>query len=223
MNLFLFHAKRRWFLLLVGIALLMLYIFVQPGQSAYMTLTGMEIGAALIFGTFCSLTLSNPAEVEMCKCYGLAPSRLLTAQILPIFLIGSAFISLTLGLYRFEKPLLPDMRLTYILTPLVTVAFAVAVNAFFRVLTRNTYVVVFLNMTVLFFPFFSLHDKFRFVTGWKVKMFFDPALSAMLYNPQWDVTIQRFIVNRVIFLTLAIAFYIAACRLADRRAFEDFK
>ena len=223
MKLFLFQAKRRWYVVFLGLLVFFIYFVAQPGYPKFYILTTMEIALAAVFGTFCCLALSNPAEVELCKCYGLAPSRLLTAQILPIYLAGAISISITLALYRFSDPVTTEMRLVYALTPFATVAFFVAVNTFLRVLTRNTYVVVFLNMTVLFFPFYSLHDHFRFVQGWRLSMFFDPALSAMLYNPQWDVTIPRFIVNRVIFLALAVVFYIAACRLADRRSFEDFK
>ena len=224
MKLLLFQAKRRWYVVFLGLLVFLIYFVAQPGYPKFYILSTMEIALAAVFGTFCCLALSNPAEVELCKCYGLAPSRLLTAQILPIYLAGAISISITLALYRFPaNSVTSDMRLTYVLTPFVTVAFFVAVNTFLRVLTRNTYVVVFLNMTVLFFPFYSFHDQFRFVQGWRFSMLFDPALAALLYNPQWNVTIPRFIVNRVMFLALAVVFYIAACRLADRRSFEDFK
>lgn len=226
MKLLLFQAKRRWYVVFLGLLVFLIYFVAQPGYPKFYILSTMEIALAAVFGTFCCLALSNPAEVELCKCYGLAPSRLLTAQILPIYLAGAFSISITLIFYRFPgtvNTITPDQRLIYALTPFVTVAFFVAVNAFLRVLTRNTYVVVFLNMTVLFFPFYSFHDHFRFVQGWRAGMLFDPALAALLYNPQWNVTIPRFCINRVIFLALAIIFYVAACRLADRRSFEDFK
>ena len=225
MDLLIFHAKRRWYVLTLGLLVFIAYIVGQPGQAKIYILTTVEIPLALIFGMFCCLTLSNPAEIELCQYRGFPPSRILTAQILPIYLAGAVSISITLALYRFADPVTTNQRMAYVLTPFVTVAFFVGVSAFLRVLTRNTYVVVFLNMTALFFPLYSFHDYFRSANEirWRVDMLLDPALSAFLFDSRWNVTIPRFCINRVIFLILAIAFYIAACRLADRRSFEDFK
>ena len=223
MNLLIFHAKRRWYILIPGALVLLIYLFGQPWQPNTAILTSVEIPLALVFGSFCAFTLSNPAEIELCQYRGFPPSRILTAQILPIYLVGALSISVMLAMYRFADPVTANQRVAYVLTPFVTVAFFVAANAFIRVFIRNSYATVFFGVMLFLFPLTKFHGQLGAVKGWAFEMFFDPALSAYLFQKQWDVTIPRFIVNRVIFLALAIAFYIAACRLADRRTFEDFK
>ena len=223
MNLLIFHAKRRWYILIPCALVMLLYLAIQPWEPNTAILTSVEIPLALVFGVFCSFTLTNPVEIELCQYRGFPPSRVLTAQILPIYLGGAVSISVTLAAYQFADPVTANQRLAYILTPFVTVAFAVAANTFIRVLIRNSYATVFFSMLLLFFPLNAFHSQLGAIKGWAVEMFFDPGLSAYLFYKQWDVTIPRFIVNRVIFLALAVVFYIAACRLADRRSFEDFK
>ncbi len=223
MNLLIFHAKRRWYILIPCALVMLLYLAIQPWQPNTAILTSAEIPLALVFGSFCAFTLTSPAEIELCQYRGFPPSRILTAQILPIYLAGAVSISITLARYRFADPVTTNQRLAYILTPFVTVGFFVAASAFIRVLIRNSYATVFFDVLLLFLPLYAMHAQFASVMGWVPEMFFDPGLSAYLFYKQWDVTIPRFCINRVIFLALAVMFYIAACRLADRRSFEDFK
>ncbi|MBR3692160.1 MAG: hypothetical protein IKL89_05630 [Clostridia bacterium] len=223
MNLFIFHAKRRWYVLIPGALVMLLYLAVQPWEPNVDILTSVEIPLALVFGVFCSFTLTSPAEIELCQYRGFPPSRILTAQILPIYLAGAVSISITLARYRFADPVTTNQRLAYILTPFVTVAFFVAASAFIRVLIRNSYATVFFDVLLLFLPLYAMHAQFASVMGWVPEMFFDPALSAYLFHKQWDVTLLRFCINRGIFLALAVLFYLAACWLCDRRSFEDFK
>ena len=79
-------------------------------------------------------------------------------------------------------------------------------------------------MVVLFLPMYTYHDQMRFLKEFRPRVLFDIALSGIVFDSRFfHVDMIWWIVNRVGYLALAIIFYVAACRLADRRTFEDFK
>lgn len=225
MNLLIFHAKRRWFSILFAPLIICFFLMYQKNESAFVIVGDLEILLAAIFGFVNCFTISNPAEMELCKCYGFRPSRIMTAQILPAYVFSLVGFCVVAYAYNYHlQATFTHERILLTVSAAVSLTFFVAANAFMRVLARNTYIVAFLDMTVLAMPLFAIHDRLKLYKVFTPKVVFDIAISGIVFDKNFfDVDMIWWIVNRVGYLALAIIFYVAACRLADRRTFEDFK
>ena len=225
MELIIFHAKRRWYSVLIVPAIMVLLLVIQKTEFLHAQVGAMDITLAAILGFVTCFTISNPSELELCKCYGFRPSRIMTAQILPTYLSGAIGSGLTMLFFEyFWQEAAAQTRILLAVSAVISLTFMVAANALFRVFARNTYIVVFLNMVTLFLPMYNFHQSTLLLKEFKYRILFDIAMSGEVFDARlYHVDMIWWIVNRVIFLALAVVFYIAACRLADRRSFEDFK
>ncbi len=224
MNLFVFHAKRRWYCIIFAPLIICFFLLYQKNGRVFSIAADLEITLAAIFGFVCCFTISNPAEMELCKCYGFRPSRIMTAQILPTYifsLIGYCVVAYSYKYYL--QVTFTHERILLAVSAAISLTFIIAANAFMRVLARNSYIVAFLDL-VLFAPLFEIHDSLKYTKVFTPRVVYDIAISGIAFDKHFfDVDMIWWIVNRAAYLALAVVLYITACRLADRRSFEDFK
>ncbi|MBQ9133977.1 MAG: hypothetical protein IJX64_05545 [Clostridia bacterium] len=222
MKLLFLHAWRRWYVLLAGLLLFGVTFGFQADLNLYSLVTIAESTCFFVFAVLGAFVLSNSDEVELCKCYGLRLSSLLTAQILPLFscaLVGSIPV---MCFYEIEG-LTAGMRLQLCASAVVTLAFWLCISVFVRVLIRNTYAVIGFLM-ILYWPVTSFHNACKEASVPPELFVLDPFLSALMFQEKYGpVPQETWLINRILFLAVAAALYAVACLMINSKRFEDLK
>lgn len=117
----------------------------------------VEMSIPTLMIAYCCFILPNKYEIELCLVCGTSSAKLFFAKAVPIFVYTLLSTFAALALYRFvpyegsERPKIPifvpeNFRLYTAVSLFVTVFFFFALFCFFRVLTRNCYIPIFLCM-----------------------------------------------------------------------------
>ena len=224
MKLLLFHLRRKWWLLIVGIVLFAVFFYLQPNLIYPSFITHFESGSIVVFSFFAAFVMANRSEVEMCKYRGLRLSRLLTAQAFPILLY--AFITATpvLCTYKIRGASLgPIGMLQVCVSAMVTLLLFMSVFIFIRVFFRNTYA-VFGFILMIYYPIAGFHDKVMQLLVPPELYGYDVFIQAIMYYERWGpIPQQTWFINRGAYLLIAIILYTASCFIVNSKTYEDLK
>ena len=222
MSFFKIHIIRRLYVFILSILLFGLFWGTQSQMDQFYVVTVLEGATVYIFAFITGFVLSNQCEVEMCKCYGLKLSKLLTAQILPIFVFSVMCCVPGILLYN-ANSMNFLMRMQLVISFNITLAFVMAFVAFIRSLIRNTYAVLGFVM-ILFFQAFQFHDLCKNKLIPSEMLVLDPVLSAMMFQPdRWSIDNSVWWTNRALYFGIAVIMYVCACYIVNKRSFEDLK
>lgn len=220
MGLYYFYAKRSWYVLLLCSIMFGAFECFQQETNQFYVVTAIEGGCLFLLAFIGGFALSNCSEIELCKCYGIKLSRLMSAYNLPIFFSAVICGTPILIMHSFDN-LNYVYRIGLSLSLVISTAFLLSITAFIRVIIRNTYATVAFLMS-LFYSIFSFHDACKNMLVPKELYIFDPILSAMMFQERWGISVNIWMCNRAFYLVLAITMYALAYVMVNRIKFEDY-
>ncbi len=231
MKLFLFHARRRLWLLAILGGVLLILVFLQPHHSFAFYHESSELYPSLITALLCAFILTSDTENEFARCYGVSFVRLGLAHWMPHFLypLGALVLSCPVywalyraGLHAGELPWEAVSFGVLLFSQLVTILLVSSCALVLRVLVRNMYATLSAFLTV-FTPFYTLHGNLVLK---KVPMSlakYDIWITGLLYSEKYDVSMETWLGNRLAFLGVALLLMMTALILLKQKNYQNIR
>lgn len=230
MSLFMYHARRKlWLFGVFGAAYLAL-VFLQGHDAFSFYHQTAEEFPSLIAALLCALILTSDTENEFAKCHGVSFVRLGFSQFLPhiVYPLVIAFLSVPLywelyGAGKLHGYSLPMPEYLILLFSLFVTFFLVSVfTLFVRVAIRNVYA-TFGAFLIAFSPFHNLHTNLITKRLPIAMAKYDIWITGLLYSDKYDVSMEMWLANRLVFFGIAILLMIGAVILLKQKNYENIR
>ena len=230
MRLYIYHAYRKlWLFPLIG-AFYLLLIFIQGHDSFGFYHQVTEEYPSLLIALLAAFVLTSDTENEFAKCYGISFVKLGITHWLPHFIFPLILAVSVCPIYwllyttgRMHEYSLPQPQYGLLIFSLFVTFFLVtSFTLFIRILLRNMYVTLG-GFLIAFTPFHTLHDNLlqKRISISMAK--YDVWITGLLYNEKYDVTPEMWLTNRLVFLGVAVLFFIGSLVLLKQKNYENIR